>query len=123
MIAELGGPTEFSKDWQRRLPEANVIREIAAPETGVVAGLDGRVIGMGVVHMGGGRLKGGERIDPSVGYSEIVGLGEKVVKGQPLARLHARSERSAQAAEKAFLEAVTIGETASPGPLIVAKVG
>ena len=123
MIAELGGPKDFSGDWKRRLPEANVIREIAAPEAGVVAGLDGRGIGMGVVHMGGGRLKGGERIDPSVGYSEIVGLGEKVVKGQPLARLHARSERSAQAAEKAFLEAVTIGETASPGPLIVAKVG
>jgi thymidine phosphorylase len=123
MIAELGGPKDFSGDWQRRLPEANVIREIAAPEAGVVAGLDGRGIGMGVVHMGGGRLKGGERIDPSVGYSEIVELGEKVVKGQPLARLHARSERSAQAAEKAFLEAVTIGVAASPGPLIVAKVG
>ena len=68
-------------------------------------------------------LKGGERIEPSVGYSEIVELGEKVVKGQPLARLHARSERSAQAAEKAFLESVTIGESANLGPLIVAKVG
>ncbi|MBT8459446.1 MAG: thymidine phosphorylase [Boseongicola sp.] len=123
MIAEVGGPVDFSSEWQRRLPEANVIREIAAPEAGVVTALDGRGIGMGVVHMGGGRLKGGERIDPSVGYSEIVGLGTKVAKGQPLARLHARSERSAQAAEKAFLDAVQFGEALATGPLIVAKVG
>ncbi len=123
MIAELGGPKGFSEDWQRRLPEANVIRDIAAPEAGVVTALDGRGIGMGVVHMGGGRLKGGERIDPSVGYSEIVALGAEVAKGQPLARLHAASERAAQAAEKAFLGAVTVGDAASPSPLIVEKVG
>ena len=123
MIAELGGPKGFSEDWQRRLPEANVIRDIATPEAGVVTALDGRGIGMGVVHMGGGRLKGGERIDPSVGYSEIVALGAEVAKGQPLARLHAASERAAQAAEKAFLGAVTVGDAASPSPLIVEKVG
>jgi thymidine phosphorylase len=76
-----------------------------------------------VVHMGGGRLKGGERIDPSVGYSEILELGTRVVKGQPLARLHAASERAAQEAEKAFLASVEIGEAASPRSLIVAKVG
>ena len=123
MIAALGGPNDFSTDWRRRLPEANVIREIAAPEAGVVAALDGRKIGMGVVHMGGGRLKGGERIDPSVGYSEIVPLGADVAKGEPLARLHAVNERAAQAAEKAFLAAVRIGDAATLGPLIVEKVG
>lgn len=122
MIAELGGPKSFSGDWTRRLPEANVIREIEAPEEGVVVGLDGRGIGMGVVHMGGGRLKGGERIDPSVGYSEIVPLGTKVKKRQPLARLHAASERAAQAAEKAFLASVQIGAEVAVGPLIIEKV-
>lgn len=123
MIAEMGGPKDFASDWKRRLPEANVIREIPAPTAGVVAALNGRGIGIGVVHMGGGRLKGGERIDPSVGYSEILELGTRVVKGQPLARLHAASERAAQEAEKAFLASVEIGEAASPGSLIVAKVG
>ena len=123
MIAALGGPSDFSKDWKRRLPEANVIREIPAPKAGHVAALDGRGIGMGVVHMGGGRLKGGERIDPSVGYSEIVALGEKVAKGQPLARLHAVSEKSAQAAEQAFLDAVEIGDAPDLGPLILERIG
>ncbi len=123
MVAALGGPSEFSKDWRRRLPEANVIREISAPKAGTITGLDGRTIGMGVVHMGGGRLKGGERIDPSVGYSDILALGTTVKKGDPLARLHAASEKAAQAAEKAFLKAVQIGEVSEPGPLILERVG
>ena len=78
---------------------------------------------MAVVHMGGGRLKGGERIDPSVGYSDIVALGDNIEKGQPLARLHATTERAAQAAEKAVLQAISLGEGGGAGPLIVEKVG
>ncbi len=123
MIAALGGPVAFSKDWRQRLPEANVIRDIEAPEAGVVTAIDGQAIGMGVVHMGGGRLKGGERIDPSVGYSDFVALGDKIEKGQPLARLHATSERAAQAAEKVILTAIEIGEGGAVGPLIIEKVG
>ena len=122
MVAALGGPGEFCKDWKQRLPEANVIRDVEAAESGVVAAIDGRKIGMAVVHMGGGRLKGGERIDPSVGYSDIVSLGQKIEKGQPLARLHAASERAAQAAERAIFEAITVGEKGAAEPLIVEKV-
>ncbi|MGI9394009.1 MAG: thymidine phosphorylase [Boseongicola sp.] len=123
MVAALGGPSEFSGEWQQRLPETNVIRDIEAPDSGVVTAIDGNAIGMAVVHMGGGRLKGGERIDPSVGYSEIVSLGQKIVKGQQLARLHAASERTAQVAEAAILQAISVGEGGEIGPLIIEKVG
>ncbi|MGI9388830.1 MAG: thymidine phosphorylase [Boseongicola sp.] len=123
MVAALGGPSEFSKEWQQRLPEANVIRDIEAREAGIVTAIDGHAIGMAVVHMGGGRLKGGERIDPSVGYSEIVSLGQKIEKGQNLTRLHAASERAAQAAETAILQAISVGEGEEIGPLIIEKVG
>ena len=122
MVAAQGGPTEFSKGWRQRLPEANVIRDIEASEAGVVTAIDGRTIGMAVVHMGGGRLKGGERIDPSVGYSDIISLGQKIEKGQPLARLHAASERAAQTAEAAILKAITVGERGAAGPLIIERV-
>lgn len=122
MIAALGGPEEFSGDWRRLLPEANVIREIPAPSSGKLAALDGHEIGMAVVRMGGGRMKQSDRIDPSVGFSDIVELGMDVTKRQPLARLHAASERAAQAAERAFLSAVTIGETADAPPLMHERV-
>ena len=123
MVAALGGPTDFSKGWSQRLPEANVIRDVEAPSGGVVTTIDGHAIGMAVVQMGGGRLKGGERIDPSVGYSDIVSLGDIITKGQPLARLHAASERTAQVAETAILQAISVGEGGEVGPLIIERVG
>lgn len=122
MIAALGGPKDFSSDWQSRLPEANVIREIPAPKAGKIAAYEGHDIGIAVVHLGGGRLKGGDRIDPSVGFSDILPLGTDVAKDQPVATLHAASEKAAQAAERAFLAAVTIGETVEVPPLMHDRV-
>ena len=40
MIAALGGPSDFASDWRQRLPEANVIRDIPAPDTGIVTALE-----------------------------------------------------------------------------------
>lgn len=122
-VAALGGPDGFSDAWQQRLPEANVIREIPAPQAGKIAALDGYQIGMGVVHMGGGRLRETDRIDPSVGYSDVLPIGSEVTKGTPVARLHAASEKAAQAAEKAYLSALTIAEDAAPVPLLIDRVG
>ena len=77
---------------------------------------------MGVVHMGGGRLREGDRIDPSVGYSDILPIGAEVAKGAPVARLHAASEKAAQAAERAYLGALTIADEAAPAPLLIGRV-
>ena len=79
-------------------------------------------IGLAVVRMGGGRMKEGDRIDPSVGFSDILTLGEEVSRGQPLARLHAASEKAALQAERAFLDAVTIAEGADVPPLLHDRV-
>jgi len=123
LIVALGGPDDFSETWAQRLPEANVIRDIPAPTGGKIAALDGYAIGMGVVHMGGGRLRETDRIDPSVGYSDILPIGSDVAKGAPVARLHAASERAAQAAERAYLSALTIADEADPMPLLIDRVG
>lgn len=122
MIHALGGPVNFSADWRRLLPEANVIREIPAPKAGKLAGLDGHEIGLAIVRMGGGRQKETDRIDPSVGFSEVAALGSDLAKGQPMARLHAASEKAAQAAERAFLKAVTIADSAEVPPLMHDRV-
>ena len=42
MIAEKGGPLGFAENWQRYLPEAPVIFEVAAIQDGYVTGWDAR---------------------------------------------------------------------------------
>jgi len=123
MVHGLGGPVEFVETWGRFLPEATVIREVPAPEAGHVAAIDGEALGLAVVRLGGGRTVETDMIDPAVGLSDVVRLGERVEKGAPLARVHAAREDQADAAARVVQAAITLGEAARPGPLVRERVG
>jgi thymidine phosphorylase len=123
MIYGLGGPHNFVEDWGRYLPEATVIREIPAPEAGHVAAIDGEALGLAVVHMGGGRTVETDMIDPAVGLSDVVRLGQRVEKGEPLARVHAAREDQAEAAVQVVTRAIALGAPAVAGPLIRERIG
>ncbi|WP_371037082.1 thymidine phosphorylase [Rhodosalinus sp. FB01] len=119
MVAHQGGPVAFVEEWPRFLPEAPVIREVAAGEAGHVAVIDGEALGLAVVDLGGGRKVEGDRVDPAVGLSDVVRLGQRVAKGQPLARVHAARESQAEAAVRAVRAAVTLAPAApEPPPLV-----
>ncbi len=123
MIAALGGPVRFVEDWQRFLPEATVVREVTAQESGVVHAIDGEALGLGVVALGGGRVVEGDAIDPAVGLSRVVRLGERIQKGQPLAVIHASRPQQADNVMAAVRGAITLGTGAVQVPeLIVEQV-
>ncbi|MCB2116407.1 MAG: thymidine phosphorylase [Rhodobacteraceae bacterium] len=124
MVAALGGPADFVERYPDRLPAARVVRDVPAPMDGFVTRIDGEALGHAVVHLGGGRLKGGDRINPSVGLSDIMPLGEPVEKGEALARVHAGSDADAERAVAAVLAAMVVGadEPEEP-PLIHERIG
>ncbi|MGB0440232.1 MAG: thymidine phosphorylase, partial [Paracoccaceae bacterium] len=101
MIAAMGGPLGFVDTPERYLPEAPVIREVSAPESGIVSAIDGEALGLAVVALGGGRQVESDVINPAVGLSDVVGLGQPLAKGQPLARIHAAREAQADRAAEA----------------------
>ena len=119
MVCAMGGPVRFVEDWARFLPEAPVIREVTAPETGTVTTIDGEALGLTVVALGGGRQVETDIVDPAVGLSDVVSIGDRVQKGQPLARIHAARESQADAAEKAVRAAITIGDGPVTAPTLV----
>ena len=110
MVAALGGPPDMAEDWRTHLPAAPVIGDIVSAKTGQITAIDGEALGLAVVAMGGGRRVETDRIDPSVGLSDVPPIGTKVTRGDPIATIHARDEDSAEAAAQAVLAAVTIGE-------------
>jgi thymidine phosphorylase len=123
MIAAQGGPLDIVENPDASLASAPVIREVRAEEAGAVTAIDGRALGMAVVRMGGGRMRGGDPIDPAVGLSDVARLGTCVEAGTPLAILHAADDASADAAQAAVLDAFTIGDQAvEPWPLIHQRV-
>ncbi len=119
MIHALGGPADFVGSWRRHLAVAPVVRDIFPEVPGIVEAVDTEAVGMGVVLLGGGRLKEGDRLDPSVGFDRLVGIGTEVSEKQPLAQVHAASEEDAEAAAQAIRAAYTVSEEGAEAPALV----
>lgn len=123
MVAALGGPTDFLENSTTYLPAAPVVRSVPAPVSGVVTGYDTRAIGVAVITLGGGRRQASDRIDPRVGFSDIVPVGTRLEQGDTLVRIHAADAVHADDAIATFLRACTMGDAApAPLPLISACV-
>jgi len=124
MVAALGGPLDFTERWRDRLPAARVMVDVHPAEAGVVGAIDTRTLGEAVVHLGGGRLKGSDKIDLAVGLSDIARIGDTVDDEVPLARIHAASEEDAMAIAKDLRRAFTLGSGApEQPPLIHERIG
>jgi thymidine phosphorylase len=111
MVTELGGPPDLLEHPERHLPAAPVVRAVEADDAGAVAAIDVRAVGIAIIGLGGGRARETDRVDYSVGFTEVAGLGERVGPGErPLALVHASDAADAERAAAALRAAVVIGE-------------
>ena len=123
MVAALGGPTDFLEHPGRYLSSAPVVRPCLAVQTGYVAGMNARDIGIAVVSLGGGRTHADDAIDPSVGLTEMVDVGTHILAGSPLCIVHAATNAAADQAIADVRRAIRIGEAApAPKPVLMERV-
>ena len=116
MVSLLGGPNDLLENADKYLRRAPVIKALLASRTGFVATIDTRNVGLAVVALGGGRMRAADTIDADVGLTDIVSIGQRVVVGEVLATVHARTEASANGALQALEQAIIISD-APPTPL------
>ncbi|WP_187429489.1 thymidine phosphorylase [Roseobacter fucihabitans] len=114
MIAAMGGPVRFVENWARFLPEATVIRAVHARGSGYVHAINGEALGMAVVTLGGGRTVESDLIDPAVGIAQVVRLGDRIARGQPLALIHAARPDAADRAVAQVQAAIELADTPPP---------
>jgi thymidine phosphorylase len=110
MVTALGGPADLVEHPEVHLPRASVQRAVEASRGGIVARIDVRAIGLAVLAVGGGRSRVEDRIDYSVGITDVPGIGERIEPGQPLATIHARNDSDAARAAAALADAILIAE-------------
>ena len=124
MVTALGGPADFMEKSELYLAKAPVIAPVYAKEPGVVTGVDARAIGVAVVELGGGRRVAADVIDPSVGFTELAGIGHRVDADAPLAIVHAATEDAARRAAAALNAAYRIGDAGSveDHPIVAARI-
>ena len=109
-IIEAQGGDPRVVDDTRLLPRAPFRTYYLAPRTGYVARVSPRVVGHGIISLGGGRRTMHDAIDSAVGFEISAKPGDRVEKGEPLAAIHARDERGVNVGEKALSEAIFIAD-------------
>lgn len=108
MVAALGGPADLADHPERYLAKADVVRPVPV-ESGYVARVATRDIGLAVIGLGGGRTRPQDGIDPAVGFTGLARAGDAVGPDRPLAVIHARDAAAADRAEAALRAAYGIG--------------
>lgn len=119
MVAELGGPADFVERWPDRLPAAPVMIDVHPGQGGYVTAIDTRALGEVVVHLGGGRMREDDRIDPAVGLSGIARLGAHVDDATPLARIHTADEDQGRMVAARLRRAFTLSDVALGTPPLI----
>jgi pyrimidine-nucleoside phosphorylase len=105
------------------LPQAPVSAVLEAPVAGCILAMDARAIGEAAVGLGAGRRVLGAAIDPAVGFHITARPGDRVVAGEPLGTVHARTRAAAAEAAREVLAAMQIGDGhADPLPLIAGRL-
>ncbi len=98
MVAALGGPADFVEHTERHMQPAPVQRTVVAARDGWVSQFRTRDIGLLLIELGGGRQQARDAIDPRVGFTDIVSIGQRVETGDVLAHVHAANDADAERA-------------------------
>ena len=99
IVRAQGGDGRSVRD-ETRLPLAKNVREIRADRDGWLS-VDALILGTACAELGGGRLKEGDEIDHTVGYSLKKRAGDHVKKGEVLALEYSNQKKTALA-KRAF---------------------
>ncbi len=99
IIAAQGGDTAQLND-VTKLPQAPTCGDLVAAQSGYISAIDVRKLGLGIIELGGGRRRADDRVNPAVGYSATRHVGEKVLKGEPLLKIHAATVQDLQRVQK-----------------------
>ena len=122
-IIEAQGGNPAVVDDPALLPQAEAIELYRAPRRGLVAQVEPRTVGRGIIALGGGRTRMEDRVDPGVGFMITVKPGDWVEAGEAIATVFARDEAGLRAGAAALHEAIHIADEADPPlPLISHRV-
>ncbi len=122
-IIEAQGGNPAVVDDPALLPQAGEVELFAASRAGVVARVEPRAIGRGIIALGGGRTTMEDRLDLSVGFVITARPGERVQQGEPLATIFAHDRAGIEAGRAALTQAISIqDEAAAPLPLVSHRV-
>ncbi len=105
------------------LPQAEACELFVASRAGVVARVEPRAVGHGIIALGGGRTRMEDVVHPEVGFVITARPGDIVEAGEPLATIFARDANGVVRGRAALTQAIEIADEGEPPlPLISHRV-
>jgi len=104
------------------LPTAKGTMEVLSSKDGYISYIDAEQVGISSMILGAGRAKKEDAIDYAVGIEVFKKLGDRVLKGDPIARLYFNDEEKAEKAKELFLEAYKITDAPIEPPSLVHEI-
>lgn len=103
-------------------PKAEYVHSVLARESGYINSMNAEMIGTSSVILGAGRVKKDDAIDFSAGIILNKKTCDKVEKGDVLATLYTNNADSIEAAEKLFIEAITVSSNKREASPLIYKI-
>ena len=123
MVAKLGGPTDFTENPDKYLPQAAIVRPVFPLSSGYVESMHTRNIGLSIIGLKGGRTTPEQKLDYATGYSHFCQIGDYVDSQTPLAFVHAQSEEDYNfAADELQRNIITANDKPVKKPIIAEVV-
>lgn len=116
MVKAQGGDVQYVLE-PERFPEASYKVAIEAPQSGFMASIDSRLLGMALGTLGGGRFTIEDAINPRVGIELLIKIGDPVNKNQPLCIIHA-DQKGLEEASLRIKKALNISEQPVMRPIL-----
>ena len=110
MIAALGGPKNILSSYEKDLSNNSVCKDIYADQTGWIEKIHTRELGLILIEIGGGRKQVTDKINYSVGYDNVLSIGDKIDSTKPLLSLHTSNKDDYEKLEQKIKNCFVISE-------------
>ena len=80
MVSLLRGPSKILSTYKKDLSTSNYIEDVISEQTGFIKSIETRQLGLLLIELGGGRKNTTDKINYSVGFSNVAGIGKKMKK-------------------------------------------
>ena len=122
MVIAQGGDVSVIADTSK-FPQAPVTYEVKSPSDGYITHMETEKCGIASVALGAGRESKEDDIDMSAGVVLVKKTGDKVTRGETIARLYTAKQSALPEAERLLLDAITFSDKQpAPEKLILARV-
>ncbi|MBK8856196.1 MAG: thymidine phosphorylase [Opitutaceae bacterium] len=106
-------------DEPSRLPQARLQVPLTAAVDGYVSDVDAMGVALAALRLGAGRARAEDNVDPAVGVSGLVKMGERVSAGSPLCVIHANDPTALAEARAMLAKAIVVGNEPGVPPGLV----